>query len=57
MKAKDKVLKINPKIVGVWDRSVFKVYDQLENNTTKLLGHQNRESWAWAEALRNLNKM
>lgn len=53
MKAKHKVLKIEPKAIGVWDMRMFKIWVQHGNTTTRL-ACQNRESWAWAEAYRNL---
>jgi hypothetical protein len=56
MTSKEKVLKIYPKIIGFWDMKLYKVWLQNGNGTTSLLGCQSRESWAWAQALRNITK-
>jgi len=53
MKSEDKVCKIDPKAVGHWTpNNRYIVY----GSGNRKLGCQNRESWAWAEAYRNLKK-
>lgn len=57
MKAEELLKKHHPGAAGEWHGSIFRVTlpDDGKPGNTRVVAQQRRASWAWAEAVRNLN--
>jgi hypothetical protein len=58
MRAKEKVLNLRPTAFANVNKWGYRILDGMPpiNGDTSLSNHQPRESWAWAQAYRNLKK-